>query len=428
MYLRSLADFDNYRRRMERDFASSLERGKRGLILSFLEVVDSFERALQQAGNAPVPLIEGLEATHRKTLALLQAQGIVPFTSAGEPFNPALHEAVATLIDSQYSPGRSDIRRPIMATAFKDYYQVLGIPRTASEDDIRKEYRNLARKHHPDLNPGDKLAEDRFKEINEAYEVLSDSGKRKQYDQLGPDSNPASGSRQRPGGANGRAGFRNGGDPFQSEQDAGQFSDFFESMFGNRRAPRGGTGFRMAGQDINATISLTLEEAHGGVIRTIQLATEDGPAKSLEVTIPPGVREGSAIRLAGQGEPGTGGSAAGDLYLHVTLNPHSLFQLLGDDIQFDLPVTPWEALLGAKVSVPTLDKPAEMKIPAGSQAGQRLRLRRQGLNKRDGGRGDEYVKLKIVVPPSPTAREKELFELLAAESLFNPREQQPERT
>ena len=302
-----------------------------------------------------------------------------------------------------------------MATASKDYYKVLGVPRTASDDDIRKEYRNLARQHHPDLNPGDKSAEDKFKEINEAYEVLSDSAKRKQYDE------PRG---KQPGGGNGHAaGFRNGGShPFGGEQDGEQFNDFVESMFGSRRAARGGATFHMAGQDINATIPLTLEEAHGGTVRTIQLSGEAGEAKSLEVTVPAGVREGSAIRLAGQGEPGTGGFGPGNLYLHVTIEPHPLFQLLGDDIQMDLPVTPWEAMLGAKVNVPTLGKQVEMKIPPGSHAGQRLRLRRQGLNKRAGGRGDEYVKLKIVVPPSPTVREKELFEALAAESIFNPRE------
>jgi DnaJ-class molecular chaperone len=311
-----------------------------------------------------------------------------------------------------------------MATAFKDYYKILGVPRNASDDDIRKEYRNLARKHHPDLNPGDKSAEDKFKEINEAYEVLSDAEKRKQYDQ--PSANPRTGGgfRQQPSGSNEQAaGFRNGGkSPFNGEQDADQFNDLFGSMFGGRRSARSGAAFHMAGEDINATIPLTLEEAHGGVIRTIHLSGNGGQGKALQVTVPAGVREGSAIRLAGQGEAGTGGSAPGDLYLHVTIDPHSLFKLLGDDIQMDLPVTPWEAMLGAKVNVPTLGKQVEMKIPPGSQAGQRLRLRRQGLNKRDGERGDEYVKLKIVVPPSPTAREKELFERLAAESIFNPRE------
>jgi DnaJ-class molecular chaperone len=177
----------------------------------------------------------------------------------------------------------------------------------------------------------------------------------------------------------------------------------------------------MPGQDVHATISLTVEEAHSGVVRTIKLEGADAKVKSLEVTIPPGVRDGSVIRLAAQGDLGTDGSPAGDLYLRVSIEPHPLFQLLGDDIQVQLPVTPWEAVLGAKVNVPTLDHMVEMTIPAGSQAGQRLRLREQGLKKRLGGRGDEYVKLKIVVPSSPTPREKELFEQLAAESRFNPR-------
>jgi len=309
-----------------------------------------------------------------------------------------------------------------MAIAFKDYYQILGVAKTATEDDIRKEYRSLARKHHPDLNPGNKKAEEKFKEINEAYEVLSDSEKRLKYDQLGTNPQAEEDFRRPAGRANGRAGFQNGNDGFSQENGAEGFSDFFEGLFGSRRAARGGAGFRMAGEDINATITLTLEEAHGGVVRTIQLEGADGKVKTLEVTIPPGVREGSVIRLAGQGDAGTEGSPAGDLHLHVNLEAHPLFQLLGDDIQVQLPVTPWEAVLGAKVNVPTLERPVEMKIPAGSQAGQRLRLRAQGLKKRAGGRGDEYVKLRIVVPSSPSAREKELFEQLAAESRFTPRE------
>ncbi len=312
-----------------------------------------------------------------------------------------------------------------MAVAFKDYYQVLGVPKSATDDEIRKEYRNLARKHHPDLNPGDKSAEDRFKEINEAYEVLSDADKRKRYDQLG--SNPRANADFGGNGTNRRANFRDADNAYGEDQGAEDFSDFFESVFGRYGARRGGATFKMAGEDINATITMTLEEAHRGVVRSIRLAGSDTQVKSLEVTIPPGVREGSVIRLAGQGEPGTDGSQAGDLYLHVKIEPHVLFQLLGDDIQVDLPVSPWEASLGAKVNVPTLDKQVEMTIPAGSQAGQRLRLREQGLQKRAGGRGDEYVKLKIVVPPTLTAREKELFEQLARESHFNPRESQSGR-
>jgi curved DNA-binding protein len=298
-----------------------------------------------------------------------------------------------------------------MAVAHKDYYQVLGVARTATEDEIRREYRNLARKHHPDLNPSDKAAEDRFKGINEAYEVLSDVDKRKKYDQLG--SNP-----QR---TNGGGDYAGAGDGFDGAP-GGDFGDFFEGLFNARRGQRGGSTFRMAGEDINATIDLTVEEAHQGVVRSIQLEGAGTPGKSLEVKIPAGVRDGSVIRLVGQGGAGIGGSAPGDLYLHVRMAPHHFFEIIGDDVQVELPVTPWEALLGAKVNVPTLDKQVEMTIPAGSQAGQRLRLKQQGLKKRTGGRGDEYVKLKIVVPLTATAREKELFEQLAAESKFNPRE------
>jgi len=309
-----------------------------------------------------------------------------------------------------------------MATAFKDYYQLLGVSKTATEDEIRKEYRSLARKHHPDLNPGSKASEDKFKEINEAYEVLSDSAKRLKYDQFGSSSQAEEGFRPSPAWANGGAGSHSGNGGFGGEHGTGDFSDIFEGLFGSRRGARGGPTFRMKGEDINATILLSLEEAHGGVVRTIKLEGTDGKVKSLEVTIPPGVRDGSVIRLTGQGDPGTDGSPAGDLYLHVNMEAHPLFQLLGDDVQVELPVSPWEAVLGVKVNVPTLDRQVEMTIPAGSQAGQRLRLRQQGLKKRAGGRGDEFVKLKIVVPSSPTAREKELFEQLAAESRFNPRE------
>ena len=309
-----------------------------------------------------------------------------------------------------------------MAIASKDYYQILGVSKTATEDEIRKEYRGLARKHHPDLNPGNKASEDKFKEINEAYEVLSDSAKRLKYDQIGSNSHAGEDFRPPPGWTNGRAGTHNGNGGFGQEHGAEDFSDMFEGLFGGRRGARGGPTFRIKGDDINATMLLTLEEAHRGVVRTIKLEGADGKIKSLEVTIPPGVRDGSVIRLAGQGDPGTDGSPAGDLYLHVNMEAHHLFQLLGDDVQVELPIAPWEAVLGAKVNVPTLDRAVEMTIPAGSQAGQRLRLRQQGLKKRGGGRGDEYVKLKIVVPSSPTAREKELFEHLAAESRFNPRE------
>jgi curved DNA-binding protein len=335
-----------------------------------------------------------------------------------------------------------------MPVKFKDYYDVLGTSKTATEDEIRTAYRKLARTYHPDVNPGDKSAEEKFKEINEAYEVLSDPDKRKRYDELGPNWKSGSDFTPPPGSQGPYADFGGFGNGFGAGQGSSGFSDFFEGLFGSRRGARAGTGFRMRGRDIDAEITLTLEEAHHGVTRSITLQSDercptcggsgskDGKTcptchgsgvvrrpKSFEVTIPAGVRDGSVIRLAGQGEAGANGSPAGDLFLHVQIEPHRLFDIVGeDDIEVEVPVAPWEAALGARIKVPTLDGKVEMKLPAGAQGGRRLRLRGQGLNRRDGGRGDEYVKLKIVIPPKLTAKEKELFEKLAAESHFNPRE------
>jgi DnaJ-class molecular chaperone len=347
-----------------------------------------------------------------------------------------------------------------MAVKFRDYYEVLGVPRTAPEDEIKKAYRTLARKHHPDVNPGDKSAEEKFKEINEAYDVLSDPEKRKRYDELGPNWKAGQDFRPPPGwqevhvgsgGPGGFGGFGGYSDIFGGGRASGGFSDFFESLFGGGRSARGGAGFAMRGEDIEAEIPLTLEEAHRGATRSITLpvtetcpdckgtGSKDGRVcptcrgagavrrqKSLEVTIPAGVRDGSVIRLAGQGEPGMNGAPPGDLFLRVRLLPHRLFNLAGEsDVQIELPVAPWEAALGAKVSVPTLDGSVEMTIPPGAQGGQRLRLRGRGMNRRGGTRGDQYVKLKIVNPPRPGPKEKELFEKLGAESRFNPRDFMP---
>ena len=335
-----------------------------------------------------------------------------------------------------------------MAVQFRDYYEVLGVPKTATEDEIKTAYRKLARKYHPDVNPADKSAEEKFKEINEAYEVLSDADKRKRYDQLGQNWKAGQDFRPPPEWEGAHVEYGDLGDLFGGGRGQSGFSDFFESLFGGRRSARGGAGFAMRGQDIEAEIPLTLEEAHRGVKRSITLqSVETCPdckgsgvkngktcptcrgagviprPKSLEVTIPAGVRDGSVIRLAGQGEPGTNGASTGDLLLHVRIRPHRLFAIAGDDdVQIELPVAPWEAALGAKVMAPTLDGPVEMKIPAGAQGGQRLRLRGQGLNRRGGGRGDEYVKIKIVIPPTLAPQEKELFEKLAAESRFNARD------
>jgi DnaJ-class molecular chaperone len=311
-----------------------------------------------------------------------------------------------------------------MAVKFKDYYVVLGVPRSASEDEIRKTYRKLARKYHPDVNPKDKSAEEKFKEINEAYQVLSDADKRKRYDALGEDWKAGADFTPPPGPRNGRVDFTGFGDAFGSARGGQDFSDFFESLFGRRGSARNSTDFRVPAQDIEAEISLTLEEAHRGGKRNITLQTSGTDRmRSLEVTIPPGVRDGTVIRLAGQGEPGASGGPPGDLYLQVRIEPHPLFEIVGDaDVQIEFPVAPWEVALSARVNVPTLDGPVEMKIPPGTQGGMRLRLRGQGLNKRRGGRGDQYVKIKIVIPPKLTARETSLLEKLAAESKFDPRE------
>jgi DnaJ-class molecular chaperone len=335
-----------------------------------------------------------------------------------------------------------------MAVKFQDYYVVLGVPRTATEDDIKKAYRKLARKYHPDVNPGDTTAEEKFKDIGEAYAVLSDPEKRQRYDQLGENWKAGADFTPPPGWEGVHVAYGDFGDLFGAGRGAGGFSDFFESLFGARRGPRAGAGFAMRGQDVEAAMELTLEEAHHGTTRTITLQTtavcstcngsgvrEKQPCptcrgtgvvtrpKTLDVTIPAGVRHGSVIRLAGQGEPGTGNAPAGDLLLHVQLRPHPLFHVLSEgDVEIELPVAPWEAALGAKVRVPTIDGAVDMTVPTGAQGGQRLRLRGQGMQRRGSGRGDQYVKLKLVNPSTLTESERALFAQLAAASRFNPRE------
>jgi curved DNA-binding protein len=334
-----------------------------------------------------------------------------------------------------------------MAVKFQDYYEILGVPRTATADDIKQAYRKLARKYHPDVNPGDNMAEEKFKEIGEAYAVLSDPEKRQRYDQLGENWKAGADFTPPPGWEGGRVDF-DLGDLFGAGGGMGGFSDFFETLFGARRGPRAGVGFAMRGQDVEAAIELSLEEAHHGATRTITLhatvvcptcngsgARDNQPCatcrgmgvvrrpKTLEVTIPAGVRHGSIIRLAGQGEPGTGQAPAGDLLLYVQLRPHPLFHVLGDgDVDLELPVAPWEAALGTKVRVPTIEGSVDMTLPAGTQSGQRLRLRGQGLQRRGNGRGDQYVRLKLVNPPTLTESERAFYEKLAAASRFNPRE------
>lgn len=339
-----------------------------------------------------------------------------------------------------------------MAVQTKDYYGVLGVGRNATQDEIKTAYRKSARKFHPDLNPGDKTAEDRFKELQEAYDALSDPEKRKLYDQYGENwrvAQQAGAAPPPPGWQRAQAGggtSQAGGFDFNGFDFGGAGGFDFEELFG--RSGFGGRARRRddRGRDVEAEIELTLEEAHRGGRRTLQLQTADicpscrgtgvkdtqvcptcggsgqvRKPKTIEVNIPAGVRDGSTVRLAGQGGAGSDGSSAGDLYLHVRLRPHPLFTVRGDDLELELPITPWEAVLGARVDVPTIDGQVEMTIPAGAQTGQRLRLRGQGLNKRGGGRGDEYARLKTVVPKTVGDEERRLYEDLRRVSDFDPR-------
>jgi curved DNA-binding protein len=287
-----------------------------------------------------------------------------------------------------------------MAVAHEDYYETLGVARDASADDIRRAYRKLARKHHPDVNH-EPEAEDRFKTISEAYEVLRDPETRARYDRFGANWRAA----QNVAGADG---FEPGDVQFEfGDADLG---DLFEGLFGRRR---GGDAFSMRGSDHEAVLELTLEEAARGGRRRLSL----GDGSDLEVEIPRGVRDGQRIRLAGQGAPGIGGGPAGDLFLRVRLRPHPVFDVDGRDLYVDVPVSPWEAALGAEVPVPTLAGSARVKVPPGSSSGRRLRLRGQGLP--DGG--DLYAVLSIRVPKTLSRKERKLFEQLADESKFDPR-------
>jgi curved DNA-binding protein len=300
-----------------------------------------------------------------------------------------------------------------MAVEYKDYYEVLGIPRDASQDEIRRAYRKLAREYHPDLNR-ESDAEERFKEVGEANEVLSDPDKRERYDRLGAQWR----EREQASGAGNfedffdRQGFA--GD-VRVEFGDGDFSEFFERVFGDGAAVRRSGPLR--GRDREAVLELSLEEALVGGRRRLSL---DGG--SLDVNIPAGVREGQRIRLADQGAAGRDGGPSGDLYLRVRLKPHRTFRRRGDDLDLDLAVAPWEASLGATVPVPTLTGTARVRVPAGSSSGRRLRLRGRGLPKQGGGHGDLHAIVRITVPKQLSEDERDLFEKLAEASTFDPRQ------
>ena len=292
-----------------------------------------------------------------------------------------------------------------MAVKFRDYYEVLGVPRTASADEIKRAYRQLARKHHPDLQPAAERAKaaERFKEINEAHEVLSDPDKRSKYDAIGADWKGGADFTPPPGAGEGAAD--------RSEwEDLGGVSDFFASLFGRStgRAGRDGVRIMVPGSDVEAELPVTLEELLRGGRRRITL---DGN-RSLDVEIPLGARAGTMLRLAGQGEPGAGGGPPGDLYLRVRLIPHPRYRTAGDDLEMDLPLWPWQAVLGADLRIETPDGPVTLKVPAGTESGRRLRLRGRGLPRGDGGSGDLYAVVRIVVPARPSAAEREAYETL----------------
>lgn len=319
-----------------------------------------------------------------------------------------------------------------MAVSYKDYYKLLGVERSTSVEDIAKAYKKLARKYHPDLNPGDSSAEEKFKEINEAYEVLKDPEKRKLYDQLGPNWKDGQQFQGAPG-------FENMNFSFNGQNFGGGagFSDFFETLFGQAARGQGGCGGgggrggfgpdpfggfsarQRRGRDVEAELAVSLEDAFKGGRRTITLSMPQGE-RTLEVNVPAGIREGGKLRLTGQGDPAPGGSA-GDLFLRVKYAPHSLFHTEGENVLYDLPLAPWEAVLGTKARVPTLEGDIELNIPAGTGSGRKFRLRGKGLGS-GSSRGDQMVQVQIKVPDTLTDRERELWDALAAESAFSPRE------
>jgi curved DNA-binding protein len=307
-----------------------------------------------------------------------------------------------------------------MSVQFKDYYQILGVARTASDAEIKKAFRKLAREFHPDVAKDKKKAEEKFKEINEAYEVLSDAAKRKKYDELGSDWKSGAEFRPPPGygGFGGGQAFRGGRRPSAEEFHFGGtgFSDFFEQVFGSRM--RGG-GFAgngafeeepAEGRDVEGEIVISLEEAAKGAIRAITVQHR-GHSETHQVKIPAGITSGQKLRVAGRGEAG------GDLYLTVRLAHHPDFAVEGHNLVHELELAPWEAVLGAEITVPTLDGHVNIKIPAGTASGQKLRIRGRGLAKS----GDLLVVTKIVAPENINEAQRKLWEQLARESKFNPR-------
>jgi len=341
-----------------------------------------------------------------------------------------------------------------MSVQFEDYYDVLGVERSASQDEIAKAYKKLARKHHPDLNPGNASSEDRFKKVGEAYEVLKDPDKRKRYDALGAnwkhgqDFTPPPGWDGGASGGNpfgGMGGNPFGGGGFRAQYGGGgaDFSDFFNMFFGGAGGP-GGPGGRRAGgpagfsenmvqrdgQDQEIELEIDLEDIYHSVRKNVALRVQEqdprtGQIKSsnqnLTVNIPAGTTDGKVLRLAGQGAPGVNGGRDGALLLRIKVRPHPLFQVDDHDLTVQVTVSPWEAALGSRVPVKTMDGEVTMTVPAGVQGGQKLRLRGKGLPVRKDQRGDLFAEVRIAVPKHLSDEERELFERLATVSGFDPR-------
>ena len=289
---------------------------------------------------------------------------------------------------------------------YKDYYKILGVPKSASEADVKRAYRKLARDHHPDRHPGDKKAEERFKEINEAYEVLGDPDKRRKYDQLGSRYHEW----QRMGGDPRGFNWGQGNVRVEDLNDlfGGQFSDFFTSIFGGD-AVRGRRA-NMRGRDAEQNVEISLEEAFHGATLTFQ---KNG--KHVEVKVPPGVKTGSRVRVAGEGGPGAGSGPKGDLYLVVNVRPHPRFKRDGDDLSLETPIDLYTAVLGGEVSVQTFDGALSLKIPPETQDGRTFKLRGQGMPhlREPGDRGDLLVKVHVRIPQNLSSEEKRLFSELA---------------
>jgi curved DNA-binding protein len=309
-----------------------------------------------------------------------------------------------------------------MPVQFRDYYETLGVSKTATQEDIKSAFRKLARKYHPDTAKDKKSAEEKFKEINEAYEVLSDPEKRKKYDAYGA-SWQQGGFQPPPGGGGAYEGFSGGfgeGGGVEFHFGGTGFSDFFEQLFGARRGgSRGFAGYDfeeppMRGQDVEADILVSLEEALRGSTRQISFRRgASGKAQTYTVKIPKGVREGQRVRLAGQGES-RGGGQAGDLYLRIKFEKHPDFDVRGSDLYYDLEIPVWQAVLGGEVEIPTLEGRAKLRVPSCAQNGQKFRLSGRGLPQKGGGRGDLYAVLQPGLPRQLTSRERELWKEIAS--------------